>query len=59
MVSKLIGLSEASLPTSLKVPTVKGLKFTTDSTSVSSVISDSSFKFVPCCFSNADSIKMC
>ena len=53
---KLIGLSEASLVISLKVSTVKGLEFTTDSTSVSSVTSDLLFKLVLCCFSNADSI---
>ena len=41
---------------SLKVFTVKGLKLTIDSTSVSSVICDSSLKLVSCCFSNADSI---
>ena len=56
ILSRLTGLSGASLPTSPKVSTVKGLEFTIDSTSVSSVISDSSFKLVPCCFSNADSI---
>ena len=48
MVIRLTRLSGASIPTSLKVSTVKGLKFTIDSTSVSSVISDSTFKFVPC-----------
>ena len=55
VVSRLIGLSATSLPTSPKVSTVKGLEYT-DSTSVNSVIGDSSFKLVPCCFSNADSI---
>ena len=56
--SRLIGLNGGSLSISFKVFTVKGLKFTTDSTSFSSVISDSSFKLVPCCFSNADSITL-
>ena len=54
--SRLIGQSGVSLSISLKVSTVKGLEFTIDSTFVSCVISDSLFKLVPHCFSNADSI---
>ena len=56
MVSKLFGQSGTSLPMSLMVSTVKGLELMMDSTSTNNVTRDSSFKLVPCCFINADSM---